>query len=69
VCCRSGAYDYNLHFWLGSTTSQDESGIAAFKTCELDQHLGDKPVQYREVEGHESVRTGPLAVTPANFLA
>ena len=63
----SGGFDYNLHFWLGANTSQDEAGIAAFKTCELDQHLGDKPVQYRVVEGNESVRVQRLfcyAATP-----
>ncbi len=51
--------EYNLHFWLGSKTSIDEAGIAALKTVELDQRLGDKPVQYREVEGNESVRCMP----------
>ena len=54
-CLSASGFDYNAHFWLGSETSQDEAGVAAFKTCELDQLLGDKPVQYREVEGNESV--------------
>ncbi|CAH1789863.1 unnamed protein product [Owenia fusiformis] len=49
-----GRLDSHLHFWLGSDTSQDEAGVAAYKTVELDDYLGGTPVQHREVEEKES---------------
>lgn len=50
----SDALLYDVHFWIGSQSTQDEYGTAAYKTVELDTLLDDKPVQHREVEGHES---------------
>jgi len=50
----SDALLYDVHFWIGKYSTQDEYGTAAYKTVELDTFHDDKPVQHREVQGHES---------------
>lgn len=41
---------HDIFFWLGSHTSQDEAGVAAYKTVELDEFLHGKATQHREVQ-------------------
>lgn len=51
---KTGGFHYDIHFWLGKDTSQDEAGTAAIKTVELDAALGGRAVQYRETQEHET---------------
>ncbi|XP_061094190.1 scinderin like a [Conger conger] len=51
----TSAQSYNLHMWLGSECSMDERCAAAIFLMQLDEFLEDKPVQFREVQGTESL--------------
>ncbi|PKU86202.1 Villin-2 [Dendrobium catenatum] len=51
---KGGSYLYDIHYWIGKDTSQDEAGTAAIKTVELDASLGGRAVQHRELQAHES---------------
>ncbi|XP_058039273.1 villin-like protein [Ahaetulla prasina] len=44
----------DLHYWIGRDATQDEQGAAAFYITQMDDSLGGRPVQHREVQGHES---------------
>ncbi|XP_068102153.1 villin-1 [Hyperolius riggenbachi] len=47
-------FTYDLHFWIGDHSSQDEQGAAAIYTTQIDEHLGGVAIQHREVQGFES---------------
>lgn len=44
----------DIHIWIGSESSQDEYGTAAYKMVEADDYLGGAAVQHRQVEGREA---------------
>ncbi|XP_030641839.1 villin-1 [Chanos chanos] len=50
----SSSFSYDIHYWLGKQTSQDEQGSAAIYTTLMDDHLGGVAVQHRETQGYES---------------
>lgn len=42
------------YYGAGDFCTQDERGSAAIFTVQMDDFLGGKPIQYREVQGYES---------------
>ncbi|KAK9438272.1 Gelsolin [Metarhizium brunneum] len=46
----SAKLGHDIFFWLGSHTTQDEAGTAAYKTVELDEFLSGAATQHREVQ-------------------
>uniref|UniRef100_H2ZV12 Villin-1 n=1 Tax=Latimeria chalumnae TaxID=7897 RepID=H2ZV12_LATCH len=48
------SFTYDIHYWIGKTSSQDEQGAAAIYTSQMDTHLGSVAIQHREVQHYES---------------
>jgi len=59
---------YDVHFWLGRHTTLDQAGTAAYKTVELDDFLGDIPVQHRQTQHHETPAFKKLFPTGLKYL-
>ncbi|KAJ3592533.1 hypothetical protein NHX12_007660 [Muraenolepis orangiensis] len=49
----SSYFAYDIHYWLGASSSQDEQGAAAFCTTMMDEALGGVAVQHRETQRYE----------------
>jgi len=45
---------YDIHIWIGKFSTLDDYSTAAKKMNDLDTFLDDKPIQHREIQGHES---------------
>jgi gelsolin len=45
---------FNAHMWVGTFTTMDEAGTAAYKIVELDDVFDRKVVLFREAQGFES---------------
>ncbi|KAF3824147.1 hypothetical protein GH733_008432 [Mirounga leonina] len=45
---------YDIHYWIGQASSQDEQGAAAIYTTQMDDFLNGRAIQHREVQGNES---------------
>ena len=54
----SNKLSYDAHFWLGEKSTQDEIGVAAKKTVELDTLLDGAAIQHREVSAMYFIRFG-----------
>ena len=60
---------HDLHIWIGSESSQDEYGTAAYKMVEADDFLGGAAVQHRQVQAHESLQFEEYISEPIHYLA
>lgn len=45
---------HDIHIWIGSESTQDEYGTAAYKMVEADDYLGGAAVQHRQIESVEA---------------
>lgn len=50
----SDSFDWQLHYWIGKDSTQDEYAAAAYYAVNIDDLLSGKPVQHRELQYSES---------------
>jgi hypothetical protein len=50
---KNGVEEFVIYFWQGDESSQDEKGASALLAKELDDSLGDRPMQVRVTQGKE----------------
>jgi gelsolin len=65
----SDTLHYDIYYWLGLESSQDEIGVAAYKTVELDDLLGGKAHEHRVIQGAESKQFLQLFPKPIHILS
>ena len=69
----SNLLSYDLHFWLGKDTSQDEAGTAAYKTVELDDrayrylHSGEPGWMFIGKKHHPYILPSDLHGLPVQY--
>ena len=59
---------HTIFFYIGTESSTDEKGTAAYKTVELDDFFGGEPKQVREEMGKESPAFAALFSSSLKYL-
>lgn len=60
---------WDIHYWIGSQSTQDESGAAAILTVGLDDKFNGAAIQHREAEGYESAQFLAYFSSALQYLA
>jgi len=63
----SDALDWQLHYWIGKDSTQDESGSAAYFTVNIDDLLNQKVSSWRTFSLVCSFRSSLSSALPSNF--
>ncbi|XP_018428701.1 PREDICTED: macrophage-capping protein [Nanorana parkeri] len=58
----------SIYVWNGSSTTVDEKAAGAIYSSQLHMHMGEKPTQNHETQGHESVEFMSLFPRGVTYL-